>query len=60
MNVTIIGTGNMGKGIGTRLAQGGHQITLVGKDKERTRKRTRRGESAQYQHRSQQLRRGYQ
>lgn len=34
MNVTIIGTGNMGKGIGTRLAQGGHQITLIGKDKE--------------------------
>jgi NADPH-dependent F420 reductase len=29
MNVTIIGAGNMGKGIGTRLAAGGHSVTFV-------------------------------
>jgi NADPH-dependent F420 reductase len=29
MNVTIIGAGNMGRGIGTRLAVGGHSITYV-------------------------------
>ena len=29
MNVTIIGAGNMGKGIGYRIAAGGHSITLV-------------------------------
>jgi NADPH-dependent F420 reductase len=29
MNVTIIGAGNMGKGIGTRLATGGHSVTFV-------------------------------
>lgn len=33
MNVTIIGTGNMGKGIGTLLVKGGHQLTLINKDK---------------------------
>ena len=32
MNVTIIGTGNMAKGIGTRLVAGGHAVTLVGRD----------------------------
>ena len=29
MNVTIIGAGNMGRGIGTRLVAGGHSVTLV-------------------------------
>jgi NADPH-dependent F420 reductase len=29
MNVTIIGAGNMGRGIGTRLVTGGHSVTLV-------------------------------
>jgi len=29
MNVTIIGAGNMGRGIGTRLVSGGHVITYV-------------------------------
>ena len=30
MNVTIIGTGNMARGIGTRLLAGGNNVTLVG------------------------------
>jgi len=29
MNVTIIGSGNMGRGIGTRLANGGHSVTFI-------------------------------
>jgi 8-hydroxy-5-deazaflavin:NADPH oxidoreductase len=29
MNVTIIGAGNMGRGIGTRLLAGGHHVTLI-------------------------------
>lgn len=29
MNVTIIGAGNMGRGIGTRAAAGGHPVTFV-------------------------------
>jgi len=29
MNVTIIGSGNMGKGIGTRFVAGGHSVTFV-------------------------------
>ncbi len=29
MNITIIGAGNMGKGIGTRAAAGGHSVTFV-------------------------------
>jgi 8-hydroxy-5-deazaflavin:NADPH oxidoreductase len=29
MYVTIIGAGNMGRGIGTRLAAGGHSVTFV-------------------------------
>ncbi len=34
MNVTIIGAGNMGRGIGHRLVAGGHSVTLVDKDPE--------------------------
>ena len=30
MNITIIGTGNMARGIGTRALVGGHTVTLVG------------------------------
>ncbi len=33
MNITIIGTGNMGRGIGTLLVKGGHQLTLINKAK---------------------------
>jgi predicted dinucleotide-binding enzyme len=32
MNVTIVGAGNMGRGIATRLAAGGHAITFVSSD----------------------------
>lgn len=31
MRVTIIGTGNMARGIGRRLVAGGHEITVLGK-----------------------------
>ena len=34
MNVTIIGTGNMGRGIGHCLVKGGHHVTLMGKNAE--------------------------
>jgi NADPH-dependent F420 reductase len=30
MQVTIIGTGNMARGIGTRLLAGGHSVTFIG------------------------------
>jgi 8-hydroxy-5-deazaflavin:NADPH oxidoreductase len=32
MNVTIIGTGNMARGIGKRLVEGGHDVTVLGKE----------------------------
>src|SRR5687768_16612968 len=35
MHITIIGTGNMARGIGTRALAGGHDVTVVGKDSER-------------------------
>ena len=34
MNVTIIGAGNMGRGIGHRLVAGGHPVTIVDRDPE--------------------------
>ena len=34
MNVTIIGAGNMGRGIGHRLVAGGHDATVVDRDPE--------------------------
>jgi len=34
MNVTIIGTGNMARGIGSRLVAGGHDVTVLGKQTE--------------------------
>ncbi len=30
MNITIVGTGNMGRGIATRALAGGHRVTFVG------------------------------
>lgn len=38
MNVTIIGAGNMGRGIGTRVAAGGHSVTFVDSDPETAKK----------------------
>lgn len=32
MNVTIIGTGNMARGVGARLVAGGHELTVLGKE----------------------------
>jgi NADPH-dependent F420 reductase len=34
MDITIIGTGNMARGIGSRALAGGHSVTVVGKDGE--------------------------
>jgi 8-hydroxy-5-deazaflavin:NADPH oxidoreductase len=34
MNVTIIGAGNMGRGVGHRLVAGGHDVTVVDRDSE--------------------------
>jgi 8-hydroxy-5-deazaflavin:NADPH oxidoreductase len=36
MNITIIGTGNMSRGIATRFISGGHDLTLVGRNPETT------------------------
>jgi len=33
MDVTIIGTGNMARGIGKRLVEGGHAVTVLGKER---------------------------
>jgi hypothetical protein len=35
MEVTIVGTGNMARGIGSRVLAGGHTLTVVGKDSPR-------------------------
>ncbi len=32
MKVTIVGAGNMGRGIGTRVAAGGHQVQIIDRD----------------------------
>lgn len=32
MHVTLIGTGNMARGLGSRVLAGGHALTVVGKD----------------------------
>lgn len=37
MRVAIVGPGNMGRGIATRLLVGGHTIVLAGRDRERAR-----------------------
>jgi 8-hydroxy-5-deazaflavin:NADPH oxidoreductase len=36
MHVTIIGTGNMARGIGGRVLAGGHDLTVVGKEGDKT------------------------
>jgi 8-hydroxy-5-deazaflavin:NADPH oxidoreductase len=36
MNITIIGTGNMARGIASRFVSGGHDLTLVGRNPETT------------------------
>ena len=38
MKVTIVGAGNMGRGIGTRAVAGGHQVELLALDPEHARK----------------------
>jgi 3-hydroxyisobutyrate dehydrogenase-like beta-hydroxyacid dehydrogenase len=35
MQITLIGTGNMARGIGSRVPAGGHALTVVGKDAQR-------------------------
>ncbi len=35
MHVTLIGTGNMARGLGSRVLAGGHDLTVVGKDAQR-------------------------
>ena len=32
MNITIIGTGSMARGIGKRLVAGGHGVTVLGRE----------------------------
>lgn len=32
MNVTIVGAGNMGRGIGTRAVAGGHEVEIIDRD----------------------------
>ena len=35
MNITIIGTGKMARGIGTRLVAGGNSVTLLSRNPEK-------------------------
>jgi NADPH-dependent F420 reductase len=35
MHVTIIGTGNMARGIGSRVVAGGHDLTVVGRESDK-------------------------
>jgi len=35
MDITIIGTGNMARGIATRAVLGGHGVTLLGTDEQK-------------------------
>lgn len=37
MKVTIVGAGNMGRGIGTRAVAGGHEVEIVDRDAEQAR-----------------------
>jgi predicted dinucleotide-binding enzyme len=37
MRISIIGTGNMARAIGTRAEAGGHEVTIVGKDEDSAR-----------------------
>lgn len=45
MRVTIVGPGNMGRGIATRLLAGGHSVVLVGRDREQAEALARKLES---------------
>ncbi len=40
MNVTIMGAGNMGRGIGHRLVAGGHDVTVMDRDSEKAERLT--------------------
>ncbi len=46
MNVTIIGAGNMGRGIGTRMVAGGHSVTFVDANPETAEKTAADGQAA--------------
>lgn len=46
MNVTIVGPGNMGRGIATRLLAGGHSVVLVGRDRDQAEALARELESS--------------
>ncbi len=46
MNVTIVGPGNMGRGIATRLLAGGHSVVLVGREREQAEALARELESS--------------
>jgi 8-hydroxy-5-deazaflavin:NADPH oxidoreductase len=37
MDLTIIGAGNMGRGLGTRLVAGGNKVTILDRDPEEAR-----------------------
>lgn len=37
MKVTIVGAGNMGRGIGTRMVAGGHEVEILDRDPEQAR-----------------------
>lgn len=37
MKITVLGAGNMGKGLATRMAQAGHQVTVTARDLEKAR-----------------------
>jgi 8-hydroxy-5-deazaflavin:NADPH oxidoreductase len=38
MNITIIGAGNMGRGLGTRFVDGGHSVTFIDRKPEEAKK----------------------
>lgn len=50
MNITIIGTGNMGRGIGYTLTRGGHTLTLISRDQEATQNLARELQGITQQH----------
>ncbi|HET9287149.1 MAG TPA: NAD(P)-binding domain-containing protein [Gaiella sp.] len=37
MKVTIVGAGNMGRGVGTRAVAGGHEVEIADRDPEQAR-----------------------
>lgn len=47
MRVTIVGPGNMGRGIATRLLAGGHSVVLVGRDRQQAEAAAREIESGE-------------